>query len=295
MRTVPVTRPIPAPVQNQAPLKKEGNPRRLQKRSIPAETGNEIWLLTFSDLLMLLLIFFVLLFGLILHRQNQAVAPPPLPANPVMPAASAETQPSPLEAIPAFSPTEAASSLESDLVGILGNNQAEQGVTVERRSHSIVVTFPKRIMFDSGLSQLKPSVQPLLEKVTVFILNHPEVSIEIHGHTDDRPIRNQRYPSNWELSADRASQVAKALVQRGVHPQRLSIKGFGEYRPLYANDGDLNRLKNRRLRFNFPLYPLNLKGIRPEDQPSGGQRHRSSASGLSVRGRWPWGGSAPTA
>ncbi len=237
---------IPARVQNQAPLKKKGTHRCLQKISIPAETGNEIWLLTLSDLLMLLLIFFVLLFGLILHQESRAVAPPPL-VNPAKPA--------PPEAVPGLSPTEADSSLESDLVGMLGDNQVEQGVTVERRSHSIVVTFPERIMFDSGLSQLKPSVHPLLEKVTAFILGHPEVSIEIHGHTDDRPISNQRYPSNWELSADRASRVAKALVQQGIHPQRLSIKGFGEYRPRYPNDSDLNRLKNRRVELQFSLTP----------------------------------------
>jgi chemotaxis protein MotB len=255
MRTVPVTRTIPTHIRNQAPLKKEGTPRRLQKISIPTETGNEIWLLTLSDLLMLLLIFFVLLFGLILQRESRAVALPPLSAAPVMPASSQEKQPLPPEAIPSFSPTEAASSLESDLVGMLGDNQVEQGVTVERRSHSIVVTFPERIMFDSGLSQLKPSMGPLLAKVTGFILGHPEVSIEIHGHTDDRPISNQRYPSNWELSADRASQVAKALVRQGIHPQRLSIKGFGEYRPRYANDSDLNRLKNRRVELQFSLIP----------------------------------------
>jgi chemotaxis protein MotB len=77
----------------------------------------------------------------------------------------------------------------------LGNNQDEQGVTVERRFHSIVVTLPELIIFDSGLSQLKPSVRPLLEKVTAFIMGHPEVSIEIQGHTDDRPISNRRYPS----------------------------------------------------------------------------------------------------
>ena len=248
---------IPARVQHQAPLKKEGNPRCRQKQSIPADTGNEIWLLTLSDLLMLLLIFFVLLFGLILYQQSPAVAvaPPSLPANPAIPASSAETQAAPQESIPGPSQAEAASSLESDLVGMLTDNQVEQGVTVERRSHSIVVTFPERIMFDSGLSQLKPSVRPLLEKVTVFILDHPEVSIEIHGHTDDRPISNQRYPSNWELSADRASQVAKALVQQGMHPQRLSIKGFGEYRPRYPNDSDLNRLKNRRVELQFSLIP----------------------------------------
>lgn len=250
-----MTRSIPAPVQNRQSTQKEGTPRRLQKRSIPADTGNEIWLLTLSDLLMLLLIFFVLLFGLILHRQSQAVAQPPFPAIPVMPDSPAEAKPLPPITAPDFSPAEAASSLESDLVGMLGDNQVEQGVTVERRSHSIVASFPERIMFDSGLSQLKTSVRSLLEKVTVFILDHPEVAIEIQGHTDDRPISNQRYPSNWELSADRASQVARALVQRGIHPQRLSIKGYGEYRPRYANDSDLNRLKNRRVEIQFSLIP----------------------------------------
>ncbi len=254
MSTLSGTRPIPPAVQNQAPVKREGAPRRLHKKAIPAETGNEIWLLTLSDLLMLLLIFFVLLFGLILQRQGQDAAPPPLPANPVMPAPAAVALPSPPEALPAFSPMEeAAASLESDLAGMFGDSQAEGGVTVERRSHSIVVTFPERIMFDSGLSQLKPSVHPLLAKVTLFIQDHTDVSIEIQGHTDDRPISNQRYPSNWELSADRASQVAKALVQQGIHPQRLSIKGFGEYRPLHANDSDQNRLKNRRVEIQFSL------------------------------------------
>ncbi len=255
MSTLSGTRPIAPAVQNQAPVKKEGTPRRLHKKAIPAETGNEIWLLTLSDLLMLLLIFFVLLFGLILQRQGQAAAPQPLPASPAAQAPAPEAQPAPPEAAPAFSPTEAAASLESDLAGMFGDSQAEGGVTVERRSHSIVVTFPERIMFDSGLSQLKPSVYPLLAKVTLFIQDHPDVSIEIQGHTDDRPISNQRYPSNWELSADRASQVAKALVQEGVDPQRLSIKGFGEYRPLHANDSDQNRLKNRRVEIQFSLLP----------------------------------------
>lgn len=248
---------IPARDQNQAPLTKEVNPRRRQKKSIPSETGNEIWLLTLSDLLMLLLIFFVLLFGLILSRQSQAVvAPPPLSASSVMPVSPAKTQPALPETVPGFAPADAAaSSLEADLAGLLGGNQAEPGVTVERRSHTIVVTFPERIIFDSGLSQLKPAVQPLLEKVSVFIQDHPGVSIEIHGHTDDRPISNPRYPSNWELSAHRASQVAKALVQQGIDPQRLSIRGFGEYRPLHANDSDQNRLKNRRVEIQFSLLP----------------------------------------
>src|SRR5512133_2731181 len=102
---------IPARDQNQAPLTKEVNRRCRQKKAIPSETGNEIWLLTLSDLLMLLLIFFVLLFGLILSRHSQAVvAPPPLSASPVMPVSPAKAQPAPPEALPGFAPADTAAS-----------------------------------------------------------------------------------------------------------------------------------------------------------------------------------------
>jgi chemotaxis protein MotB len=69
------------------------------------------------------------------------------------------------------------------------------------------------------------------------------------------PIHNQRYPSNWELSADRATQVAKSLVQLGINPVKISAKGFGEYHPLYSNDSDAGRLKNRRVELQFSLIP----------------------------------------
>ena len=254
MNALSGNRPIPEEIQNQVPLKKKGNHLRFQKRSIPTETGNEIWLLTLSDLLMLLLIFFVLLFAVILHQQRQAVATPPPPAPPKQVEAPPVNTP-PREAVPVAPPKEATVALASDIADLLGENQADQGVTVERRSHSIIVTFPERIMFDSGRSELKGTVRPFLEKVALFILNHPDVSIEIQGHTDDRPINSPRFPSNWELSTDRATQVAKALVGLGTDPSRLSVRGFGEYRPLVANDNDLNRLKNRRVEIQFSLLP----------------------------------------
>jgi chemotaxis protein MotB len=132
-----------------------------------------------------------------------------------------------------------------------------QDVTVERRSTYIVLTFPERIMFDSGQAEVKPTVQPLLEKVAAIILNRPELVVAIHGHTDDRPIHNRRYPSNWELAVDRSTQVARVLIQMGIQPTRLSIKGYGEDHPLYPNDSDDNRMKNRRVEIQFFLTPSN--------------------------------------
>jgi chemotaxis protein MotB len=228
-----------------APLKKAAGSQRFQRKSSQTDAGNEIWLLTLTDVFMLLMVCFVLLFGMSLQRQKETAvtATPPAPAMIPVPAAQAP---------PAI---QADSSLESELLAILG--QEGQDVTVERRSTYIVLTFPERIIFDSGQAHLKLAVQPLLEKVAAVILNRPDLAVAIHGHTDDRPIHSRQYPSNWELSVDRATQVARTLVQMGIQPTKISIRGFGEDHPLYANDSNDNRLKNRRVEIQFSLTPSN--------------------------------------
>jgi len=230
---------IPDPV----PLKKAAGSQRFQRKSSHAETGNEIWLLTLTDVFMLLMVCFVLLFGMSLQRQKEAAVTATPPAAAMTPAPAAQTPPA-VQAVP---------SLESELLAVLGDDR--QDVTVERRSTYIVLTFPERIMFDSGQAQVKLAVQPLLEKVAAVIVSRPDLVVAIHGHTDDRPIHSRQYPSNWELSVDRATQVARALVQMGIPPTKLSIKGFGEDHPLVANDSDDSRLKNRRVEIQFSLTP----------------------------------------
>jgi chemotaxis protein MotB len=238
---------------NQVPLKKTVSPLRQLAKTAPAETGNEIWFLTLSDLLMLLLIFFVLLFGITLKQQDTASAPPAPPVRQAPPIAVAKEQPvgQPVFSKPAAD--DATATLASDLLGTIDDNQGLQGITVARHSQYVVMTLPEQIIFDSGQAQLKSAVLPKLEQVAVFIQNHPNLLVEIQGHTDNRPIANRRYPSNWELSADRATQVAKLLVQMGVNPKKISTKVFGKYHPLYSNDSDSERLKTRRVEMQFSL------------------------------------------
>jgi len=229
------------------PLKKAAGSQRFQRKSSQSDAGNEIWLLTLTDVFMLLMVCFVLLFGMSLQRQKETAVAEAPPATAMIPVPAAQTPPA----------VQADSSLESELLAILG--QEGQDVTVERRSTSIVLTFPERIIFDSGQAQLKLAVQPLLEKVAAVILNRPDLAVAIHGHTDDRPIHSRQYPSNWELSVDRATQVARTLVQMGIQPTKISIRGFGEDHPLYTNDSSDNRLKNRRVEIQFSLTPSNTR------------------------------------
>ncbi len=241
----------------QVSFKKSVSPMRSLMKAVPAEAGNEIWFLTLSDLLMLLLIFFVLLFGIALKQQSEPVAQTAaaLHTEKALPVTVVKEQPIIQQVSSDQAAGDATASLETGLLGIIDDNSGLQGITVARHSRHVVLTLPEQISFDSGQAQLKSSVLTKLGQVAVFIQSHPNLLVEIQGHTDDRPISNRHYPSNWELSADRATQVAKSLVSRGVNPAKISTKGFGEYQPLYSNNSDSDRLKNRRVELQFSLIP----------------------------------------
>ena len=227
---------------------------RFQNRD-ETEKGNEIWLLTLSDLLMLLMIFFVVLFGMGLNRKEPAQQP--LHAGLIAQTESKAHRVAEQETTPSPSSQNAdlSASLEKDLIAALNPEKGRQGVTVERIADLVLLTFPEQIVFDPGQAQLKSSAQTTLNKVASFIRERPYLIVEIQGHADDRPIHSTRYPSNWELSLDRATQVAKALMDRGIAPAQLSVKGFGEYRSLVPNDSDENRLKNRCVEIQFSIPP----------------------------------------
>ena len=237
----------------QVAFRKIGSRLCTPKSQPPSEAGNEIWFLTLSDLLMLLMICFVLLFGITLHQQDKIGAKPPASVEKILPVAAVIKQTDPLPKDVPDPAGRAAASLKSDLLAVLEGDQNTDQIAVESHSRYIILTFPEQIIFDSGQARLKPSARPVLEKIASFIQDHSSLSVEIHGHTDDLPINSRQYPSNWELSADRATQVAKALIQFGIDPTSLSTKGFGEYHPLYPNDSEANRLKNRRVELKFSL------------------------------------------
>jgi chemotaxis protein MotB len=230
------------------PLKRRDSRPLCSADRVEADKGAEIWLITLSDLLMLLLIFFVILFGIEMQKRQT-------PGKTVR----AEFKERTIEKVIAIDPDpsllDMTASIEKELIATLDLEKGPQGMMVKRVSNLVTLTFPEQIVFDPGHAELKPSAQPTLDKVASFIKERPSLIVEVQGHTDDRPINNSRYPSNWELSVDRATQVAKALIGLGVDPTRFSVKGFGEYRLLSPNDSDENRLRNRRVEIQFALPP----------------------------------------
>jgi chemotaxis protein MotB len=111
----------------------------------------------------------------------------------------------------------------------------------------LVLVLGERIAFSVGEAELLPDFQPTLKQIAEFISAQEEYNVTVAGHTDDTPINNTRFPSNWELSAIRAVNVAKFMILHGVDPHRIFTEGYSAYRPIRPNTTDDNRHANRRV------------------------------------------------
>jgi chemotaxis protein MotB len=118
--------------------------------------------------------------------------------------------------------------------------------------------FQSEVLFDPGQADIDPAGTPELDALADAILQleteiPPDINwvLRVDGHTDSRPISNERFPSNWELSAARAISVAEYLVSRGVSPNRLVAAGFGEFTPLDPAETEEAYRRNRRIEFKL--------------------------------------------
>lgn len=122
----------------------------------------------------------------------------------------------------------------------------ENLVTVRRNEHWLEIEIRTDILFASGMAEVSPAADPVLRKLADILGPFPN-PIRIEGHTDNVPIATSRFPSNWELSAARAATVVHLFMQSGVEPTRMSVAGFGEYRPAADNATAEGRNRNRRV------------------------------------------------
>jgi chemotaxis protein MotB len=102
------------------------------------------------------------------------------------------------------------------------------------------------ILFPSGSGGFSASAEPILDKLAEVLKPFPN-PIRVEGHTDDRPIHTNSFPSNWELSAARAASVVHQFTKQGIDPLRLEIVGFGEFHPRQPNASTEGRNANRRV------------------------------------------------
>lgn len=120
-------------------------------------------------------------------------------------------------------------------------------LSVQRTKLGIEIVMPEVMSFDSGKADLLVMTKSLLDKIAPLLRQIPN-EIRLEGHTDNVPIANAKFPTNWELSAARASAIARYLIDRHhLDPGRFVVTGYGEYRPSHPNNTEEGRRKNRRV------------------------------------------------
>jgi len=229
-----------------------------RRKQEPEQAPNhERWLITYSDLITLLMIFFVLMYTISnINAQKFAQL-----SNSMSQAFAGQASGKLIgEAGPAFIPG----------AGITGDNGAqaeldnmkkakeqlekyieEQGlkgkVTVDQEERGLVISLKESLLFKLGSADLTVEAQQVILTVGKILISLPN-QLRIEGHTDNLPIHTAQFPSNWELSTARATNVVNFLTNRvGIKPTILSATGYGEFRPIASNESEKGRAQNRRV------------------------------------------------
>ena len=235
---------------------------QLQKKLTQKTVDEEIPLWSMVDLMTLLLIFFFFFYTTAIKGSSSASQDLPEDKSSPQIESSAsyqektlaktliETYQTPASASPLQSenekPEQTIQQFREEVLETM--DKGDQDVfSVSSGQHRLVFVLGERITFKEGEATLRESYQPIFVRIANFISSKHEYEVVVSGHTDNKPIRTEKFPSNLDLSSARAITVAKFLVENGVTPNRVSIQGFSEYRPLFENISPENRQKNRRV------------------------------------------------
>lgn len=230
-----------------------------KKKEEEIKMGAPEYMLTYGDMMTLLLCFFVLLFSFstIDAQKFQAIVQSFSGAFGILESGTS-VKPGDLltegnienKADSAKLEMESLENLKSNLDEYMKDNGLENSVTVTNEPSGLLIRVKDNILFDPGSADLKQQSLVVMKYVAEVLQKEEfkEKFVSVEGHTDNVPMRSARYPSNWELSVSRASNVVRYFVEVGsIDPKRLSASGYSEYHPVAANDSLENRAKNRRV------------------------------------------------
>jgi len=141
-------------------------------------------------------------------------------------------------------PQKSVDDLMKELNEKIGENSS---IKLVKDSRGLIVRMNDSILFDEGSAIIKKNASKTLNEV-IDVLSQIDNKILVEGHTDSTPINTKEYPSNWELSTARATNIIGYILRTGkIPPQRLSAAGYGEYMPIADNTSSGGRLLNRRV------------------------------------------------
>ena len=235
--------------------------------------NNDRWLLTYADMITLLMAFFIMMYSmsvLNLSRFREAAFSIRSGFGGVVKGQG--------KSILGSGGTFAAkpSGVEGDTAGVSWKvikplvvfiekeSRERKGVEIGEDSRGIVITMlSDSLVFRPGRSEIQPTAHPMLNRISKTLKQIPNL-VQIEGHTCNLPTKNERFPSNWELSTARATNVLRYLVEENkLDSWRFSAAGYGSVRPMVPNNSDKNRTKNRRVEIIIlrPELPANMPEV----------------------------------
>jgi chemotaxis protein MotB len=252
--------------------------RRRKRR--PGHSNHERWLVSYADFITLLFAFFVVLyassqvdkkkvgklaFAIQAAFQEMGVFQGSTAAMP-----TDEVNPMAFNPSPAIDNTERTASLgwiashpdasldpgvevgdlaelQTELETVLASEIKRKEIAMHREPDGLVISLREAGFFESGSAQMKSASQAVFDRIA-GMLRERDYRLRIEGHTDSAPIHNSQFPSNWELSTSRATEIVRLLIVReGFGPARLSAAGYAEYYPVATNLTTEGRAMNRRV------------------------------------------------
>jgi len=198
------------------------------------------WMITLSDLTLLLLGFLAVWYTTEKKMQPTQRAPAVVRSATNEPLAT-------VTAVDGGDKSVGWKALQDEMERLIADAGLAKDVSVESTQTDLLVSLRDTVPFASGKAELRAQALPVLEKVVSLARSHPLLFLEISGHTDGIPIATGVFPSNWELSAARASRVARYLIEKGIHPSRIAVQGYANQRPKVPDSNTRNRRANRRV------------------------------------------------
>ncbi len=234
------------------------------KKCPECEAGAPAWMTTYGDMVTLLMAFFVMLFAfsnIDAQKFEQVMQSFQGSAGVLSGGLSVQDQNLIFEALPESSETvvdqstvtqveEQLKELKKKIEEYIENNELDTEISIEFDTRGLIIRFKDNALFDSGKAELKKSSEQVLNFLGDLLKSEEFISraIRVEGHTDNVPIRTSRYPSNWELSTARSTNVVRFFIAKAkISPSRLSASGYSEYYPIADNTTSEGRAKNRRV------------------------------------------------
>jgi len=214
------------------------------------------WLMTYADLVTLILVFFVLLFSLSKMETGNILdalksfeitignETPKTSLFDIIDTGSLRKRKK-LDQLTGMREMDVFKEMKS----FISKMSLGESVNAEFTEGKIVLRVEGSVLFRSGSADLLPQASHILSDIIQIIQNNPQYDVDIQGHTDNRPISTPKFASNWELSAIRATTVLRYLIENGISGERLTATGFADLRPVASNYSPGGRRKNRRVEF----------------------------------------------